>query len=189
MSAAPISEVHARRERPQIRESVLSRALAPASRYVLRGGPETLASAMSALRLPFSSAACRAQAADDRAALWLGPDERLLLGREQDAGAMREALERSLAGMPHSLVDVSHRQMALEVSGPHAAAALNVGCPLDLDPRAFPIDMSTRTVLNKAEIILWRTAAERFRVEVARSYTAYVSSLLAEAASDLVPGS
>jgi sarcosine oxidase, subunit gamma len=180
-----MGSIRSARRPPQIVESALSRALPPASRFVLRGSPQALAAAASAVGLPFSSTACRAQAAEDRAALWLGPDERLLIGPERDDDAMREALERSLAGIPHSLVDVSHRQAALQVSGSQAEAALNVGCPLDLHPSAFPVDMCTRTVFNKAEIILWRTAAERFRLEVARSYAAYVSSLLAEAASDL----
>ncbi len=186
MSVTRLSAIRAVRELPQIRESALSRALAPASRFVLRGGSQALAAAASALGLPFSSAACQAQATADRAALWLGPDERLLLGSVGDADGMWDALEHSLAGLPHSLVEVSHRQTALEVSGTHAEAALNVGCPLDLHPNAFPIGMCTRTVFNKAEIVLWRTAAERFRVEVARSYAAYVSSLLAEAATELV---
>ncbi len=34
---------------------------------------------------------------------------------------------------PHALVDISHRQFALEISGPHAGAILNGACPLDLD--------------------------------------------------------
>jgi sarcosine oxidase, subunit gamma len=174
-----------RREPPQVLESALSRRLPPAARFVLRGGTQALAAAASALGLPFSAAACRAQTLEARAALWLGPDERLLIGPEQDAHAMRDSLERSLGGIAHSLVEVSHRQTALEVIGPHAAGALNVGCPLDLHPGAFPVGMCTRTVFNKAEIVLWRTAAERFRLEVSRSYAAYVSSLLAEAASEL----
>jgi sarcosine oxidase subunit gamma len=42
--------------------------------------------------------------------------------------------------------------------------------------------MCTRTVLAKAEVVLWRTAAETFRLEVWRSFVAYVSQFLAEAA-------
>ena len=44
--------------------------------------------------------------------------------------------------------------------------------------------MCTRTVFARAEIILWRTAAEVFRIEVWRSYTEYVARLLAEAARE-----
>ncbi len=66
-------------------------------------------------------------------------------------------LAPQLRDFPHSLVEVSHRQIALEVSGPHAAAVLNAGCPLNLDLSAFPVGMCTRTVFAKAEIVLWRT--------------------------------
>ncbi len=174
-----------RRDPPQILESAPSRALPPASRFVLRGGPQALAAGVASIGLPLSPAVCRAEAADGRAALWLGPDERLLIGPEHDADAMRDSLARSLAGLAHALVEVSHRQVALEVSGPLAPAILNVGCPLDLHASTFPVGMCTRTVFNKAEIVLWRTAPERFQLEVSRSYAAYVSSLLAEAASEL----
>ena len=179
------SQESARRQRPEVAESPLMRGLRPATRYLLRGGPQALVAAAQALGLKDCPQACRAQAVGGRAVLWLGPDERLLLGSDREAEAMRDALGRALAGVPHSLVDVSHRQGALELVGPQAATALNVGCPLDLHPSAFPIGMCTRTMLNKVEIVLWRTAAERFHLEVARSQLAYACGLLGEAASEL----
>ena len=48
---------------------------------------------------------------------------------------------------------------------------LNGACPLDLDMSAFPIGMCTRTVLAKADIVLWRIAEDAFHVEVWRSFT------------------
>jgi len=59
---------------------------------------------------------------------------------------------------------------------------LAAGCPLDLDESAFPIGMCTRTVLAKAEVVLWRRAQQTFHLELARSFVAYVSRFLAEAA-------
>lgn len=116
------------------------------------------------------------------AALWLGPDEQLLLAPEtSDIGA---ALLPALRDLPHSLVDVSHRQIAFEVSGPRATLLLNAGCPLDLDLGAFPVGMCTRTVLAKAEIVLWRTSRDVFHVEVWRSFADYVSRFLAEVARE-----
>jgi sarcosine oxidase subunit gamma len=79
-------------------------------------------------------------------------------------------------------VDVSHRQISLLVHGPHSALLLASGCPLDLDTRAFPVGMCTRTMLAKAEVVLWRTAAEEFHLEVWRSFAPYVTQFLAEAA-------
>jgi sarcosine oxidase, subunit gamma len=117
--------------------------------------------------------------------LWLGPDEWLLISAEHRADETAAALRAALAELAHSLVDVSHRQVALEVSGPDARALLAAGCPLDLDSSTFPLGMCTRTLLGKAEIILWRIGAEAFRLEVWRSFAPYVSAFLAEAARGL----
>jgi len=63
---------------------------------------------------------------------------------------------------------------------------LAAGCPLDLDASAFPVGMCTRTMLAKAEIVLWRTDPQVFRVEVWRSFVAYVSQFLGEAARGII---
>jgi sarcosine oxidase subunit gamma len=89
-----------------------------------------------------------------------------------------------MQGCPHSLVDVSHRQCGIELSGGAAVDVLNAGCPLDLAEAAFPIGMCTRTVLAKSEIALWRVAAGTFRLEVARSFVPYVRAFLHESARD-----
>ncbi len=117
------------------------------------------------------------------AALWLGPDEQLLLAN--DGVDLAATLAPALRGLPHSLVDVSHRQTAIEVSGAQASVLLNTGCPLDLHLSSFPIGMCTRTVLAKAEIVLWRTHEQAFHVEVWRSFAAYVTGFLAEAAREI----
>jgi len=142
-----------------------------------------MSSAGNALGLIISQTACRAGTNGNRASLWLGPDEQLLLAADTDD--IPGTLTPALRDLPHSLVDISHRQIALEISGPHAALLLNAGCPLDLDLSAFPVAMCTRTVLGKAEIVLWRTSEDTFHIEVWRSFAAYVSEFLAEAAREL----
>jgi sarcosine oxidase, subunit gamma len=87
-----------------------------------------------------------------------------------------------LDGTAHSLVDVSHRQIGLVASGPAVARTLNAGCPLDLGLKAFPIGMATRTLFDKAEIVLWRRAGTTFHVEVWRSFAPWLAASLAEAA-------
>ncbi len=154
--------------------------LAPRSRYTLRGGAQAMAAIGPAFGVSPSLQACRAVASGTRAALWLGPDEQLLLGLEGDTDSIRSGIEAALAGIPHSLVDVSHRQTALEVSGPHAEQILNGASPLDLSLGAFPVGMCTRTLLDKSDIVLWRTREDAFHIEVWRSFTDYVAGLLTE---------
>jgi sarcosine oxidase, subunit gamma len=166
---------------PPVSEDLWLRLLPSSCRWVLRGDAAVRAAAESALGVPVPAAACRAGTNGERAALWLGPDEWLLLAPGEQAG-LGTRLARALAGLPHSLVEVSHRQVGLLVHGPRAALLLASGCPLDLDARAFPVGMCTRTMLAKAEVVLWRTAPEQFRLEVWRSFAPYVTQFLAEAA-------
>jgi len=158
------------------------RPLPPAARHILRGGPRVRLIAENTLRVPVPASACRAGVQGERAALWLGPDEWLLISSEPAGDETAAALGAALAQLPHSLVDVSHRQVALELSGPRAEALLAAGCPLDVHINAFPVGMCTRTVLGKTEVVLWRTAAQVFRIEVWRSFAGYLAAFIEEAA-------
>lgn len=157
----------------------------PATRFILRGRPAAQATAGAAFGLTLPTEPCRAASAGERHALWLGPDEWLLLAPPEEADALGAALEAAMAGTPHALVEVSQRQQALALDGANGARLLAAGCPLDLDLAAFPVGMCTRTVLAKAEIVLWRTGAETFRIEVWRSFVDYARSFLEAAQADL----
>lgn len=173
------------RQGPALVATAYVHVLPPARRFVLRGDSAARAAAERALGVSVSALACRAGSAGGRSALWLGPDEWLLLAPAEDVAA-EEALWQGLAGLAHSLVDVSHRQIGLAVTGAHAAVLLNAGCPLDLDAAAFPVGMCTRTMLSKAEVVLWRTAEHEFHLEVWRSFAGYVTEYLAEAARGII---
>jgi sarcosine oxidase subunit gamma len=179
-----MAELSGARQPPSIAASAPLRMLPPATRHILRAAPAVLAAAGDAIDLSLSMSPCRASMHADRAALWLGPDERLLLAPEGAAADTAGRLLHALGDQAHSLVDVSHRQIALAVAGPHAISVLAAACPLDLEGD-FPVGMCTRTVLAKAEIVLWRVADERFHLEVWRSFAAYVSGIIAEAVRGL----
>jgi sarcosine oxidase subunit gamma len=181
----------AQRRPPAVASTDWLKQLPPGGRWVLHGGPEARALAAPAWGVGFSEEACRAVVSGSRATLWMGPDEYLLLdlgtgdgSNGESHGAAAQNVERALADAPHALVDVSHRQFALEISGVHAATILSGACPLDLDARAFPVGMCTRTLLAKADIVLWRTGPTTFHLEVWRSFAAYVSGLLMEIARE-----
>jgi sarcosine oxidase subunit gamma len=112
-------------------------------------------------------------------ALWLGPDEWLLIGDEGHGIAGRLA---DASGVLFSAVDISHRNTAIYVEGEKAEAVLNSGCPRDLSPGAFPVGACARTILAKAEVVLLRETETRFRVECWRSFSDYVWNYLADAA-------
>jgi sarcosine oxidase, subunit gamma len=154
----------------------------PAARFILRSGEGARIACGIAFGAEPPSRLGPAGEGVRRAALWLGPDEWLMIADGADAAQLGEMLESVLDGTAHSLVDISHRQIGLIASGPAAARALNAGCPLDLDPHAFPVGMATRTLYDKAEIVLWRRAQTMFHVEVWRSFAPHVAASLAEAA-------
>jgi sarcosine oxidase, subunit gamma len=155
--------------------------LQPAARWVLQGGPAARAAAAKGFGVPMPEQACRSCTANGRSALWLGPDEHLLLALSSDASPIAAGLAAALAGLPHSLVDVCQRQVGVSVCGPGAAELLNSGCPLDLRPAEFPTGTCARTLLAKAEIVLWRRSDEEFRLEAGRSFLGYVLGWLQEA--------
>ncbi len=179
-----MADLLAPRQHPAIVASPMVSLSPPACRLLLRGDPPAMALAGGALSLALSTQACRAATGAGRAALWLGPDEQLLILPEIEGPGLLATLARALAGARHSLVDISHRQVAIIVSGPNVEALLNTVCPLDLDHSAFPVGMCTRTLLAKAEIVLWRTEPLTFHLEVWRSFAAYVTGLLAEASGE-----
>ena len=154
----------------------------PAARLILRGAEAVRVSCGMAFGADLPSELGLANEGEGRAALWLGPNEWLLIGDGADAADIGGVLESVLDGTAHSLVDVSNRQIGLVASGPAAARVLNAGCPLDLDLKTFPVGLATRTLFDKVEIVLWRRAETTFHIEIWRSFAPYLASSLAEAA-------
>ena len=97
---------------------------------------------------------------------------------EADADAIVGQLAAALGGTHHSLVDVSHRSCGCIVQGPQAATLINHGCPLDLSLTAFPVGSCTRTLFEKAGIIVWRADRDKYHVEIERSFAPYIWNML-----------
>jgi len=158
--------------------------IAPMSRAILRCREADIGRISKKLGIALPREACRSAADHATSALWLGPDEWLILGADMQEEDWVPGLAARLEGERCSLVDVSHRQVALSIDGPRAEDILASGCALDLALAAFPEGMCTRTMFAKAEIVLWRTRRSRFHLEVWRSFARYVETLLHEAESE-----
>ena len=158
--------------------------LPPATRLAVRGSGEAVKTLGDGFGMALPQDACRANSNASRAALWLGPDEWLLIAPEGEMPALAAWMAEALGETPGSIVDVSDRNVGIEVKGPKSAEAINAFNPLDLHMDTFPVGMCARTVFGKAEIVLWRTAAETFRIEVWRSFAPYVLGCLEEAARE-----
>jgi sarcosine oxidase, subunit gamma len=149
-----------------------------ACRFIYRGSPDVLG---SALGFPLPTTPLRAASGGERAALWLGPDEWLLVAATAEVRDTLNDLRMKLSAAPASLVDVGHRNIGLSLAGAGAGDVLACGCPLDFALAAFPVGMCTRTIFGKCEVVVWRVGDERFHLEAARSFAPYLVNLLAEA--------
>ncbi len=154
----------------------------PAARLSLRARPDGVAALSKALgvKLPEKPKTSATSKSGGRAALWLGPDEWLVI----DTAGGDPVADCAKAKALNSAVDISHRNTAILVEGRGAEATLNAGCPQDLSLSAFPVGACSRTILGKIEVVIWRTGEAAFRVECWRSFSAYAFDFLAEAAAD-----
>lgn len=149
-----------------------------AERVSLRAPAASVASLSRALGVTLPQKPKTSAAKGERVALWLGPDEWMVL----DADGSDILGDCAKAKALHSAVGISHRNIAISVSGAKAAATVNSGCPQDLSLEAFPVGACSRTVLGKSEILLYRTAVDGFRVECWRSFADYIFTHLYEGA-------
>ncbi|UHS62257.1 sarcosine oxidase subunit gamma [Agrobacterium vaccinii] len=153
---------------------------APAYRLSLRAKADAVSELSQALDISLPQSPKTSTTSGLRAALWLGPDEWLVI--DQGESNLLDACAGVSA--PHSATDVSHRNVAMTVSGESAEATINAGCPQDFSLNAFPVGACSRTLLSKAEVVLFRVTEDTFRVECWRSFADYVFGLLEEGARD-----
>ncbi|KQT45243.1 sarcosine oxidase subunit gamma [Aureimonas sp. Leaf454] len=160
--------------------------IAPRTRLALRVGEGDLAGVESALGFALPRRPKMVTGEGAVSALWLGPDDWLLVDESEgrDPLAARPPLAERFDGVtaPFSLVDVTHRSVAISLDGPAAEAVISAGCAQDIRLPSFPVGSATRTILTKADIVLWRRAEHRFEIACWRSFADYVWTLLAVAA-------
>lgn len=150
------------------------------ARWSLRLPPAAAERLRELAGFPIAIEINRCACANDRIAARLGPDEWLLCAPAD------VRIEDPLGAEHHALVDVAHRYAGFVIEGAQAPVLLAAGCPLDLHPKVFTAGSATRTLLGKAEIVLWRVReAPAYRVECARSFARYVLAFLREAAREL----
>lgn len=93
--------------------------------------------------------------APERRALWLGPDEWLIVSDRED-DQLWPSLAHSIGGAFAALVDVSAQRTVFEVGGSEGAALLARLVAIDLHPRAFPVARCAQTLLAGMPVIIER---------------------------------
>jgi sarcosine oxidase, subunit gamma len=152
-----------------------ARELAFVSQLDVRVDPSTAGS------LGFPTSPNTATTRGDHDALWLGPDEWLVVGASNATGAIAAELEASLDGLHHSIVDVSANRVVLELTGPSRRDLLASACPIDLHPRSWGDGRCAQSLFGAAPILLHERDGAT-RVFVRPSFADYVVDLLLAAA-------
>lgn len=114
----------------------------------------------------------------DTAALWMSPDELLLMCPYGDVAAVIEKIETALAGQHFLAVNVSDARTFLRISGAGAREVLAKVCPVDLSPEAFTPGMFRRTRMAQVPAAFWLDEAGAFHLICFRSIADYAFNLL-----------
>ncbi len=116
-------------------------------------------------------------------ALWLGPDEWLIITPQDGQGAVEDALNAALEGAVASVTDVTGGQTVINISGRNARDALDKGCTLDLHPRAFGERQCAQTLVAGVGVTLrWVDDTPSFDLVVRRSFAEHLALWLRDAA-------
>ncbi|MFJ8016729.1 sarcosine oxidase subunit gamma [Streptomyces sp. NPDC096339] len=122
--------------------------------------------------------------AGDSTAVWIGPDEWLVVGRPGTQRDLKSRIRSASGDEPVSVTDVSAQRTTVLVGGPRARDLLAHGCSLDLHPCAFGPGRAAQTTLARTHVLLVARDDPRagFWVLVRSSFADYLMDWLLDAA-------
>jgi len=126
-------------------------------------------------------------------ALWLGPNEWQIVvhdSRAEAGGAWTASLRQAMADHFCSVVNVSHAQAIIGLTGPMAREVLERAVPLDMHPRSFTPGQVKQTLFGKHTGITLqlRDATPVFDIYTRRSFAEYVWRYLEDCARGACTG-
>lgn len=154
-----------------------------AARFSLRIAPDKLTLAEKALGAKIPTKIGALVRIGDIAVACLGPDEWYIWADEAARQTIMQAFAKLYESQPHSLVDISHRETGIDITGPQAEWLLNAASPLNLAEMSAP--GANRTIFDHAQIILMKWDAEHYRIEVWNSFADHVWTLLELASNEV----
>jgi sarcosine oxidase subunit gamma len=151
--------------------------------------------ALARLRVPMAEAEIAAQRLslpralgsfefDGRLALWLGPDQWLLVSESESAAQLIESCTQALSGVLHLLVDASAALSCVRFSGAKSRQLLAMGSGLDWFGDVLSPGHATRTRLARIPAIVHIADADRIDVYIDRSHREYFGRWLERSMSD-----
>jgi sarcosine oxidase subunit gamma len=155
----------------------------------LRVDPDSPASAAigKALGGALPTVPCTSARLGDIDALWLGPDEWLLLAVPGRADEIMATVRGAAGDAFASITDVSAQRTAVELTGDAVRDVLARGCAIDLHPSKMPAGACVQTLLAQAPVTLLVRDSEvsRVLVLIRASFAEYFAAWLADACKEL----
>lgn len=155
---------------------------------LLGEGEQFRAATVSALgfRLPYEPNCVSRQG--DLTALWLSPEEWLLVTSASNSAKMCAEVSQAVAGIHALAVDVSDRWDVICVTGSQVVDVLNQGTSLDFDAPGFAAGSCAQTRLGPVQVIVHQhDDRPTFDVFVDSTHAEYLWRWLENAAAGLDP--
>lgn len=122
--------------------------------------------------------------AGTRLAVWLGPDEYLLMVEDEQTDQVTHALSSVLAGQHYALNTISDALAVYQLEGKAVREVLSKGCSVDLHSSAFSAGQSFQSRLGHAGITCICTAESSITLICRYSFSDYVETWLKDAATE-----
>ncbi len=120
----------------------------------------------------------------DPAALWISPDQWLLVGEKFPAEKITSLCRTRLADILHAALDSSDALACFVIAGSGARNLLAMGSGVDFHPSVFGREHCVRTRIAKLAVVIRAVGDERFEVFVDRSASQYFHEYLDRNARD-----
>ena len=119
-----------------------------------------------------------------RRAIWLGPDESLLLFEAERDEEIHKQITTAFKGTHFAATIVTDALTLFELSGPHIRDMLAKGCSLDLHPDYFKPGDAAQSLLSHAAVTLACEDNGHILLICRTSFSDYVESWMKDASID-----
>jgi sarcosine oxidase, subunit gamma len=154
------------------------------ARFNLRVRTEDSTAVETVLGLALPDRVGSARSAKQCTVLCLGPDEWQVSSNARDAELLATGLAKT--AVPHSLVDITDREVTWRLSGPRAAELLSAGIARDL-AKIAP-QTGSRTVFDGVQAVLFRESENDWTIAVWRSFAPHARHLIDTVNEELASG-
>ena len=130
----------------------------------------------------FPPAANKFTTAGERHAVWLGPDEFMIICEAGKDEELTSAINASFGSQHAAVTNVTDALAAFDIKGPAVRQLLAKGCALDLHQNSFASGDAAQTLLSHASVTIMALANDEFIVICRTSFASYLHDWILDAA-------